>query len=504
MFRSLKFKIIVPGFIVISLIMITSTIRDIIITKEQLLNTQKEKTVLLSDRIAHGIMVLMMSNRWQELQGMMESFARGSRDLKEIRIFLPETGIIKASSKPEEIGKRIYEEDYNKYLRGEDGPFLLKKEGKMFASKITLIRNHKPCHRCHGPDKEVLGVMDVELSLDTMFASIEDFKRRHVRNGIIGFILVILTFAVIVTVLIDRPIHRMITTIKRIEGGDLTARMQTDKQDELGQLARSFNSMVETLEKAKKELEEYHRQQLDRAARLASIGEVASGIAHEIRNPLTSISCAIQVLESELKDNTRGRKIISEIQNQIKRLDSTVRDLLNYARPATPVLRPSNIGEVIEKAGFFISAEAKKNNVEIEIKKEDDIPDVLIDPNQMQQVFMNIMLNAVQAMPSGGKLKITLKKERSEALKEEIRRRIQGEEVLVISFSDTGVGIPEEDMKNIFEPFFTKKSKGSGLGLSISKRIVMEHGGEITCTNNPERGVTFYVYLPILGSEVLL
>jgi len=503
MFKSLKFKIIVPGFIVISLIMITSTIRDIIITRQQLINTQKEKTGLLSDRIAHGIMVLMMSNRWQELQGMMESFVRGSRDLKEIRIFLPETGIIKASSRPEEVGKKIYEEDYNRYLRGEDTPFLINKEGKVFASKITLIRNHEPCHRCHGSDKEVLGVMDVELSLDAMFASIEDFKRRHIRNGVIGFILVLLTFAVIVTVLIDRPIHRMITTIKRIEGGDLSARMQINKQDELGQLAKSFNSMVESLEKAKKELEEYHRQQLDRAARLASIGEVASGIAHEIRNPLTSISCAIQVLETELEGNVKSKKIISEIQGQIRRLDNTVRDLLNYARPATPVLRPSNIGEVVEKAGFFISAEAKKNNVDIEIKKEGDIPEVVIDPNQMQQVFMNIMLNAVQAMPSGGRLRITLKKERSQNL-EEIRGKIRGEEVLVISFSDTGIGIPEEDINNIFEPFFTKKSKGSGLGLSISKRIVREHGGEIICTNNPDRGVTFHVYLPIIGSEALL
>jgi len=499
MFNSLKFKIIIPGFIVISLIMVTSTMRDIVITKEQLLKTQKEKTSLLSDRIAHGIMVLMMSNRWQDLQSMMESFARGSEDLREIRIFIPETGIIRASSRPEEIGKRIYNEDYNRYLMGRDKPFLINKEGKLFASKITMIKNHRPCHRCHGSERDVLGVMDIELSLDTMFTSIENFKRRHIRNGIIGFILVILTFTVIVTFLIDRPIHRMISTIKKIEKGDLSARMQINKKDELGQLAKSFNSMVESLEKAKKELEEYHRQQLDRAARLASIGEVASGIAHEIRNPLTSISCAIQVLQTEMKEDTKGKEIIQEIQTQIKRLDNTIKDLLNYARPTTPVFKPTDIIEVVEKAGFFISAEAKKHNVSIEIEKDENIPAVMVDPHQMQQVFMNIMLNAVQAMPSGGNLKVSIKTVKSN----EIRSRIKGEEALLISFSDTGMGIPEEDLQSIFEPFFTKKSKGSGLGLSISKRITIEHGGWITCKNNPDRGATFYVYLPVY-TEVLL
>ncbi len=497
MFNSLKFKIIIMGFVVISLIMITSTVRDIVLTKEQLLETQKEKTELLSDRIAHGIMVLMISNRWQELQGMMESFVRGSKGLKEIRIFIPETGIIKVSSRPEDIGKRIYDEDYKRYLKGEEEPFLINKEGRLYASKLTKIKNHKTCHRCHGSEKKVLGVMDIELSLETMYASIEEFKKRHLRNGIIGFVLVILTFVVIITFLIDRPIHKMISTIKRIEEGDLSARMQTDKKDELGLLAKSFNRMVESLEKAKEELEEYHKQQLERAARLASIGEVASGIAHEIRNPLTSISCAIQVLQVEIRDESRSRKIIYEIQNQIKRLDSTIKDLLNYARPAPPLLKPSKVDEVIEKAKFFVSAEANKWNVDIEIDKMGDMPEIKIDPNQMQQVFMNIMINAIQAMPSGGKLTISLRIKKSEEIADEIRRRVGGGRVLLISFKDTGEGIQPDDIKNIFEPFFSKKSKGSGLGLSISRRIVREHGGEITCTSVPGKGSIFDIYLPI-------
>lgn len=503
MINSLKFKIIIMGFIVISLIMIVSTIKDIMLTKEQLLKVQKEKTELLSERIAHGIMVLMISNRWQELQGMMESFVKGDKGLEEIRIFVPDTGIVKVSSKPEEIGKRINDEDYKKYLSGEGEPFLINKGGRMYASKLTPIKNHRACYACHGFEKDVLGVLDIKLSLEAMYASIEEFKMRHFRNGIIGFVLIILTFVIIITFLIDRPIHRMISTIKMIEDGDLSARMQINKKDELGLLAKSFNSMVESLEKAKEELEEYHRQQLDRAARLASIGEVASGIAHEIRNPLTSISCAIQVLQSEMKDDTKGKKVIYEIQNQIKRLDSSIKDLLNYARPAPPLFKLSNIEDVIEKASFFVSAEAKKCNVNIEIDKRDDIPEVMIDPNQIQQVFMNIMINAIQAMPSGGSLKVSMKMERPEEIADEIKEKIKGERVLVISFKDTGEGIHPDDIKDIFEPFFTKKSRGSGLGLSISLRIIRDHGGEITCTSTINKGTIFCIYLPV-NTEGLL
>lgn len=500
MFNSLKVKIILTGFIVVSVIMLTSTIRDIIITKDQLLKTQEEKASLLSDRILHGIMVLMISNRWQELQSMVENLVKGGKDLKEVRIFIPETGIIKVSSDPEEIGKRIYEEDYKRAINRDEKPFLIKKDGVMFASKLTSVKNMKVCYRCHGEGEKVLAIMDIELSLESMYASIEEFKNRHIRNGIIGFILVILSFAIIVTFLIDKPIHRMITTIKSVEKGNLSARMKIGRRDELGLLASSFNNMIDSLEKARRELEEYHRQQLDRAARLASIGEVAAGIAHEIRNPLTSISCAIQLLQSELKDDARGRRIINEIQNQIKRLDGTIKDLLNYAKPSPPVFKLTDVEDVIRKAVFFVSAEAKKFNVNIEIDKASEISDVMMDDNQMQQVFMNIMINAIQAMPSGGSIKISIKTEKIEYL---LPGTIKGGEVLVISFKDTGEGIHPDDISSIFEPFFTRKTKGSGLGLSISKRIVKEHGGDITCTSILGKGTTFNIYLPLNTNGLL-
>ncbi|MEW6715597.1 MAG: HAMP domain-containing protein, partial [Nitrospirota bacterium] len=296
MLKSLKVKITILAFILISLIMIVNTWRDIHLTEQKLLNAQKEKTALLSDRIAHGIMILMLKNRWQDLQGMMEGLVKDSKEMKEIRIFVPETGIIVVSSNPNDVGKKIYKEDMERFRKGEEGAFLINKGDNLYSSKLTSIENHPVCYRCHLAEKKILGVMDIEISLDTVYETISQFKKEHFTDSLIGFTLIIFVFLFIIGILIDRPINKMITTIRRIEKGDLSARMNVKQKDELGLLAQSFNNMVESLEKAKKELEAYHTAQIEKAAKLASLGEVASGIAHEIKNPLTGIRCAIQVL----------------------------------------------------------------------------------------------------------------------------------------------------------------------------------------------------------------
>jgi signal transduction histidine kinase len=497
MINTLKFKIIITAFILISIIMVGNTWKDIILTEKKLLNAQKEKTVLLSDRISHGIMVLMLKNRWQDLQGMMESLIKDGKELKEIRVFSPDTGNIVVSSDPEDIGKRIYKEDLDKYKNGEYAAFLINKEGSLYSSKLTPIENHEVCHRCHAPEKEILGIMDVEISLETVFETIEKFKKEHLTDALIGFVLILFTFLVIVGVLIDRPIHKMINTIKRIEMGDLSARMNINKKDELGLLAKTFDKMVESLESAKKEIEVYHEQQIERSARLASIGEVASGIAHEIKNPLTGISCAMQVLQTELSEDDSRRTVISEILNEVKRLDGIVKDLLTYAKPKPPQFLPSKVYDIIEKAKAFVYPEAKKLNIAIETYIEKDIPEIMMDPDQIMQVFLNMMVNAVQAMSAGGKLVVSIFQSKYQDIKDEIRRDLGCDQVLVARFQDTGKGISPEDMKSIFEPFFTNKSKGTGLGLSISKGIVREHGGELTCNSEMHKGTVFTVYLPV-------
>ncbi|GBE40046.1 MAG TPA: HAMP domain-containing sensor histidine kinase [Nitrospirae bacterium] len=499
MFNTLKFKISVAAFILISIIMAITTWQDIRSTENKLLTAQMEKVALLSDRISHGIMVLMLKNRWQDLQSMMEGLVKDGKELKEIRIFTPDEGVIVVSSYPEEVGEKIYPVDMERFKSKEENvSFIKNKSGERFASKLTEIRNQPICHRCHDPKKDILGVLNVELSTVNVYKSLEKIKKERLLDAVIGFFLIIGVFLFIVGVLVDRPIRKIIRAIKKIESGDLSARLDAKKKDEFGRLAESFNGMVNALEEAGKEIERCHTEQMMRADKLASLGEMASGMAHEIKNPLAGISSAVQVLISELSDEDPKKRIMNEILNQVKRLDRAVRDLLAYARPAPPNKTFSDINSILEKALFFIQQVAFKAQISMDTDFDKSLPEIMVDPDQIQQVFINISINGIQAMTEGGKLSVSTGIIGREGLKKEhpdvLDRR---NDWIKISFQDTGTGIFDEDMEKIFQPFFTKKGKGTGLGLAISQRIIEDHGGRIIVEKHKEGGSVFSVYLPV-------
>ena len=505
MFSSVKFKIITAAVLIISIIMFLSTWRDIKDTEQKLVNGQMEKALLLSERITHGIMVLMLKNRWQDLQTFLESLTKDSDELKGIRIFHPDSGRIVASSSRDSIGETISEQE-REITRTERGnaPYLSERNGSRYASKLTVIQNQPLCYGCHDPKKINLGVLGVDISLTEVNKSLDEFKKKHLLHAGVGFLLIVGGFFVLVTMLIDRPIKKMIHTIREIEKGDTAVRMEEDKKDEFGLLAKSFNSMLESLEMAKQEIESCHAEQMQRAAKLASLGEIIAGIVHEIKNPLTGISCAVQVLQSEMQEDDSRKAVAAEILLHIKRLDRTVKDLLNYARPKPPSFQRLPVSDALNKAVFFVYPEASKHNVAIDTDVAREVPDVMMDTDQMQQVFLNLMINAVQAMTEGGMLKIRISnsdnEKRSEGADTLIPSDLQ-EHAVVITFEDTGKGIEKEYLDNIFDPFFTKKSKGTGLGLAISRRIVQEHGGEITVMSEAGRGSIFTVYLPVFSGN---
>jgi two-component system NtrC family sensor kinase len=501
MFNSLKFKIAAVAFALVSIIMTATTWRDIQDTEEQLMNNQKEKTTLLSDRISHGIMVLMLNNRWNDLQKMMESLVKDSEELKEIRIFLPVKGNIVVSSDPEDIGEQIYKTDRIKFNKKEFSSFIIEKKGEKYASKLTPIKNQLACHRCHGTENKVLGVLDVEISLAKVTRSIKKLKKEHLTDAFIAFSLITGAFMFVVGLLIDRPIRRMIRTIRKIENGELSERMNADNKDEFGILAKSFNNMLDSLKSAQEEIHHIHLEQMQKASRLASLGEIISGIAHEVKNPLAGISCAVQVLQSELVASDNKKAVTSEILNQINRLDKIVKDLLSFAKPKPPQFLHAKVNDVIEKALFFVYPEAKKQQIAIDSNIEMDFPEMRMDPDQIQQVFLNLMINALQATPAGGRFTVSVSQLSFDEIKHKINNPMRHEKILEIRFQDSGKGISPMDIESIFEPFFTKKSKGTGLGLFISQKIVQEHGGDIKVESEVGKGSVFTVYLPVVIAQ---
>jgi signal transduction histidine kinase len=228
------------------------------------------------------------------------------------------------------------------------------------------------------------------------------------------------------------------------------------------------------------------QKQLIHSDRLATVGELAAGLAHDLRNPLASISGALVVLTGELPTNQHQQALLGEIQAQIARMNRTLTDLLWHARPPTPQYLLVNVNDVVEESLRLLPL-ASGAGIEIVRELEPDLPPLRLDPNLLHQALLNILVNARQAMPDGGRL----------VVHSALRWDPSGTaEVVEVQITDTGVGIPPEDLTRIFQPFFTTKAQGTGLGLPIAARIVEQHGGRLAVASKPGRGTTFRVTLP--------
>lgn len=223
-------------------------------------------------------------------------------------------------------------------------------------------------------------------------------------------------------------------------------------------------------------------EQLRRADRLSALGELSAGLAHEIRNPLGSVEGAVQILRrAELPTDTRD-EFGNLAQKEINRLKGLLTDFLDFARPQTPKRVTSEPGELLEAVSKLAAETAKMSRIHVRIEPVGSASTVLVDPEQMKQVLLNLVINAIQAMPNGGEI---------------VLRAARTLESVILEVQDEGVGIPPEDLERVFNPFVTTRANGTGLGLSIAYQIVNQHGGHIAAKRNPERGMTFRVTLPL-------
>jgi two-component system, NtrC family, sensor kinase len=327
--------------------------------------------------------------------------------------------------------------------------------------------------------------------------------------GVLGVVLVLILSFFITTGII-RPLREMVGATKKIAKGDLSWELSTASQDEIGQLAASFNHMLVRLKQTRQELEEYGKtledkveqrsQQLKqiqlqfmRSEKLSSLGRLASGVAHEIDGPLTGILTFSHHLMRKLKDNPELQGELEKIVKETTRVTTVVRDLLNFARETKPQKRPCQINELISQTLSLVEGQTVFQNIRVLKNLDPQIPIALLDANQIQQVFMNILLNAADAMPTGGILTIT-------------SRLLPGDGSVEIRFADTGLGISQENLDKVFDPFFTTKAhkKGTGLGLAVSYGIIERHRGQIRVQSQEGKGTTFIVELPLQAAEEVI
>jgi two-component system NtrC family sensor kinase len=285
--------------------------------------------------------------------------------------------------------------------------------------------------------------------------------------------------------LVGRPVGRLLAATKAVTAGDLGHRIEIDRDDELGQLAASFNEMTAHLAEA--------RHQVYQSNKLASLGRLAAGIAHEINNPLTGVLTYSSFLLKRA-DDAEVRADLETIVHETKRCREIVRGLLDFARQVPPKKTTTELNGAVERALDIVDNQLKVQNIRVTQSLRGDLPPIHADPNQLQQVVVNLLVNAADAF---------VEDDREIYLATDLKSR-DGVRVVELKVADNGTGIPEKNLGKIFEPFFTtKENKGTGLGLAVVWGIVAEHGGRIEVESKPGRGTTFTVSLPLAGEPPL-
>ncbi|HEV2395369.1 MAG TPA: ATP-binding protein [Candidatus Sulfotelmatobacter sp.] len=295
--------------------------------------------------------------------------------------------------------------------------------------------------------------------------------------AICGALLVVLTYTV------QRPMVELQQKIAELGGGNLNVSVSfANRNDEIGDLGRNFNQMVGQLRESREEIERLHRTQMSRAEHLATLGEMATGLAHEIRNPLAGIAGVIEIIGRDLPTSSPARAVVKDVRQEIARINHIVTDLLQTARPHPPKVRKSDLNVTIEHAVMLGRQQALARGVEISLHKDSSLPEVEHDSDQIHQVLLNLLLNALQAIDRQGEVEVKLAQRGANA---------------VVEVADTGRGISPENLPNIFRPFYTTKGDGTGLGLSLARRIVEDHQGRIDVRSTLGKGTTFTVVLPL-------
>lgn len=272
--------------------------------------------------------------------------------------------------------------------------------------------------------------------------------------------------------------------IVRLGEGDLDVTVDFgNRSDEVGNLGRVFNHMVQQLYGSREAVERQHRNQMSRAECLATVGELATGRAHEIRNLLAGIEGVIEIVGSDPSVNSLSRAALKDLREEIGQITRILTDLLQAARPHPPEIRLSDLNTTVEHAVALARQQAPSVSIRIELQKDPRLPNVEHDSGQIYQVVLNLLLNAMQAIDGAGTIRVEISLLNGDA---------------AITVVDTGCGIAPEHMANIFRPFYTTKGNGTGLGLSMARRTVEDHHGRIEVTSEVRKGARFLVVLPLL------
>ncbi len=472
--------------------------------------------VQMAEVITQSTYDAMMKNDKANLYQMISRIAR-SNSIEHIRLIDLNGNVVYAGGGAETAGSAALACTFchTRFSGSLDGPSLNRsrlyrtKEGMEVMGFTKAIYNRPDCSAaaCHFHKRgdPVLGVLDISISLENLQRKSREYR---IQFGVMTCLLLVL-IGVLITFLtsrlVDEPIQRLVGHSAEVAAGNLDARVPVTSNDELGELSEAVNSMTESLGQARDELNEWAgtlerkveersreiaqmEAHLYRSEKLASLGNLVAGIAHEINNPLTGILLYASILNRDSRLDPALKPDMERVISETRRCADIVKQLLEFSREAVPRKELVSLNALLDKVAALFEQLPEFCDVAITRRYDGSLPEVYTDPGQIQQVFVNLFVNAGHAMPGGGSLTV------GTALSDDGG-------YACARIADTGCGIPAEQLNSIFDPFYTTKSEGTGLGLSISYGIVENNGGRIEVESSVGKGSTFTVMLPVGGEE---
>jgi two-component system NtrC family sensor kinase len=508
--------------------------------REQVLAEVTHGSEGLAGAIALSIHRDMELNHREGVQQTLETVARES-GIAQVRLYNKD-GTISFSSDSSEVGRRVSKTAAlcaschsgpvpASALHPDDRSRVhLARDGTRVLSTIHLIRNEQGCQGsgCHDTptQQSILGVLDVAVPL----AQVEDRIGASTRNALLfalaaaALITAVLFFLIRQTV--RRPIRRMVAATRKVAAGTEALPVPRGTTPEIGILAKSFNEMLETLSSSNEQLEEWAasleqqvsakaselreaRFQIVQAEKLSSVGLVAAGIAHELNSPLMAIITFTHLVRNGIPADSPMQEDLRMIEKEANRCAAIIRQLLDYSRKQaeSPEVEPVSIASVLEDARELLKVELQNADVRLEVDLEEGLPLVAANKGQILQVFVNLVLNAIHAMPGrGGRIRARAERVHRSDLRGLDLPPHEGPDLVRVSVRDTGSGIQPESLGRVFDPFYTTKpvGQGSGLGLSVSLGLVRSYRGTITVDSDGESWTEFTVYLPAAEQPALI
>ena len=525
--KTLKFKVGLYLAIALTVTLFLFTVLVVRHQQDELLQEAASRVTQLSEVITRSTRFAMLQNQPYYVHRIIEDVG-SHKSIDRIRIFSKEGLIIDSTYAPE-IGLKVdqkaegcirchrSEKPLEQVPTSERARIFSNPEGKRLLGSMEVIRNEPSCYTaaCHQHTKaqSVLGVLDIVYSLDEIDRTMQK-SVITIAGFSLGFVIIAsLSVSFFVRRLVYVPLRDLETGAKRLSSGNLEQPIPVRSEDEFGELAASFNAMTAALRNSQQELREWGRtleQKVEKRTRelriaeaeaargekLASVGLLAAGIAHELNNPLTGILTFSHLIRKKMPDGSPEAEDLDLVIRETKRCAAIIRRLLDFAREKTPEKKFADLNQIIEDTARIIERPAHLRDIEIAMDLDRDLPPVWVDADLIKQVVMNMLVNAQHAIEEKGSITIRSRRVPEARSPEPGAKSVPMVELAII---DTGCGIPEKNLKRIFDPFFTSKEvgKGTGLGLSVSHGIVRAHGGAIEVESTVGEGSTFRIYLPL-------